>query len=610
MSLVKKRLRIGGMTCVNCQNLIEGKLRRTAGVREATVDYVKGTAQVTYDDSVISFETVMAVIENLDYEVLGGRGHGESDVSRTVCFLVIIVSLYVLLQRCGILNLLVPSRLAETGMGYLMLFATGLVTSVHCIAMCGGINISQCIPQGRAAVRSSCVAALRPAFLYNLGRVISYSMIGLFLGTAGMVIGGGSGVGISTFVQGVLKLIAGALMVIMGVNMLGIFPWLRYLQPRLPRTLTRRLGAKKAKSRRPLFVGLLNGLMPCGPLQSMQIVALASGSPVTGMLSMFAFSLGTAPLMLGLGSLVAALGRRFMKGVMNIGAVLVVVLGLAMISQGGSLSGLFLLSGGSEAVQEEEMAEIADGVQIVNSTLAPGRYPNITVQAGVPVRWIIDAPAGSINGCNYKMIIKEYGVEYAFEQGENVIEFTPEKAGTYGYTCWMGMIRGNIFVVDQDGGAGGEVSASEAPVPAGYQIPTEELAVAEKKEENGETFQEVTIRLSKEGFSPAVAVLEKGVQAVWKVEVDPDIGDDGTALLIPTYSTVLYLYPGENEIYLTPAVDFEASTGDNAFYAYIKIVDDLRQVDEDAVREEVEAFETFIYPASVFESQGGASCCG
>ena len=87
-------------------------------------------------------------------------------------------------------------------------------------------------------------------------------------------------------------------------------------------------------------------------------------------------------------------------------------------------------------------------MQIINSTLEPGKYPNITVYQGIPVKWIIDAPEGSINGCNYKILISEYNIEYTFQTGENVIEFTPEKTGTVTYTCWMGMIRGNIFVTD------------------------------------------------------------------------------------------------------------------------------------------------------------------
>ncbi|MDR1069267.1 MAG: sulfite exporter TauE/SafE family protein, partial [Gracilibacteraceae bacterium] len=335
-----KRLRIDGMTCASCQNKIERKLLGTAGVERAEVSYSEGTAAVTYDTDIISLKNIVAVIEKLDYRVLAGDERRQADISRVAAILVIIVSLYVLLQQFGILNLLVPSQLADAKMGYGMLFVIGLITSVHCIAMCGGINLSQSIPRGEAlAAKTTRFAAFTPTLLYNLGRVASYTAIGFILGFAGLIFGGGADAGLPTMLQGILKLIAGAFMVVMGINMLGLFPQLRKLNPGMPKIFSRKVGASAARSKSPLFVGLLNGLMPCGPLQSMQIVALASGNPLAGALSMFLFSLGTVPLMLGLGSAVSALGKKFTQKVMSVGAVLVVVMGLAMLSQGGSLSG-------------------------------------------------------------------------------------------------------------------------------------------------------------------------------------------------------------------------------------------------------------------------------
>ena len=141
------------------------------------------------------------------------------------------------------------------------------------------------------------------------------------------------------------------------------------------------------------------------------------------------------------------------------GAVLVVVLGLAMLSQGATLSGLILpkeipASSDTPAAGKEQGADntdiqIIDGKQAVNSALLPGGYPDITVQVNTPVKWTIDA-AGSINGCNYRMLIPEYSIEYDFQEGENIIEFTPTETGTFPYSCWMGMIRGNIIVTDNN----------------------------------------------------------------------------------------------------------------------------------------------------------------
>lgn len=64
----------------------------------------------------------------------------------------------------------------------------------------------------------------------------------------------------------------------------------------------------------------------------------------------------------------------------------------------------------------------------------------------IPVVWTIEAPAGTVNGCNYKMLLQDFGEEVTLDEGENVVEFTPTKAGTYSYYCWMGMIRGSISV--------------------------------------------------------------------------------------------------------------------------------------------------------------------
>lgn len=505
MNISRKRLYIGGMTCVSCQNKIEKALKKTPGVESAKISYQKGTADIAFDPDWVTLEELQKVIRDTGYEVLQEPAAGKTDFGRTATLLILIFFLYRMLQHSGILNLLVPSELADTGMGYGMLFVIGLLTSVHCIAMCGGINLSQCI--GRESGENQGFAAFRPSFLYNLGRVISYTGIGFILGCVGMFAGSASGAGVSPLFQGILKMIAGVLMVIMGINMLGIFPGLRRFTLRMPKFLAVKVNQKKAKSHQPFVVGLLNGLMPCGPLQSMQIVALASGNPVAGALSMLAFSLGTVPLMLGLGSFVTMLGKRFSAKVMETGAVLVVVLGLAMLSQGGNLSGLFYggmgwnqagqvalndasagaadtasgsgkagtraqadgaagrngadtgndaskaeTSGTAESGTDELEGNESDAAgaetQVIRSTLTGGRYPNITVTAGIPVKWIIDVPAGALNGCNYRMLLNAYGIAHTFSEGENIIEFTPEKTGTVPYTCWMGMIRGNIFVTD------------------------------------------------------------------------------------------------------------------------------------------------------------------
>lgn len=450
------RLHIDGMTCMNCQKRIEQALRSKTGVIIARVSYTQGTADVEYDETVVSAEDLIAVIEGLDYRVIR-KGTRSRPALRTVILMAIIAALYGLLESSGILNLLAPGQLADSRMGYGMLFVVGLLTSVHCIAMCGGINLSQSLP--RAAQNGQNKTTPRAAFLpnlcYNAGRVCSYTIIGFVLGFAGFLMGGAD-MSISTTLQGVIKILAGICMVLMGINMLGLFPALRWLSLRISTSIARLAGHHRTTGLSPFLIGLLNGVMPCGPLQAMWIVALASANPLVGALSMLSFALGTVPLMLGLGSVIAALGRKFTRQVMLVGSVMVVVLGLAIFSQGTSLTGwsipmqhnCAMCAGSSEdtVANVDTVTEVVDGAQVVYSTLSARTYPSISVQAGVPVRWIIDAPQGSITSCNRRMILSAYDITYTLESGENIIEFTPTETGSVDYTCWMGMLHGSINV--------------------------------------------------------------------------------------------------------------------------------------------------------------------
>lgn len=446
--LKQEQLYIKGMTCINCQNRIEDALRKNAGVTDVWVNYEEGIASISYQTETTTTEELAKVIEALGYEVSFERNSKGKVVFRTIGQLIFIVCLFFLLQKSGILNRLSPSSLADTGMGYSMLFVIGLITSIHCIAMCGGINLSQTLQ--KTADKEVSRTMFKNTFIYNTGRVISYTIIGGVLGAVGGLAGMGTGIQTSILFQGLLKLIAGLLMVLMGMNMLEIFPRRLKLYLQLPAFIRRKTG----KSKTPFLVGLCNGLMPCGPLQSMQIVALASGNVFVGVLSMLCFSLGTVPLMLGFGFVFSSLGKRFTKQILKFGAVLVVVLGLSMISQGSALSGIdSKVSSAFSKPEETQEAQAKlnetvekDGIQYVSSVLESGKYPDITIKAGEPVVWEIEADKGNINGCNYKILLQDFDMEYTFSEGENVIEFTPEKEGVYTYSCWMGMITGKIYV--------------------------------------------------------------------------------------------------------------------------------------------------------------------
>lgn len=608
---IKKKFRIVGMTCINCQEKIERHLSATKGIISFSTSFSTGKAEVIYDSDKITFNDIERIIYELDYKVIRNIDGNKFDWVRVTGLLVIIISLYYILEHLGLLTLLAPSQIADQNMGYGMLFVIGLLTSVHCVAMCGGINLSQCIPTNAGNGDNNFYSTIRPATLYNLGRVISYTAVGFMVGGLGSVIV------FSNTTQGILKLIAGVFMVIMGVNMLNLFTWMRRFTPRMPRFLVNKVNVNKSKSKSPLYIGLLNGFMPCGPLQAMQIYALSTGSPISGAISMFLFSLGTVPLMFILGAGSSFLGRKFSRRIMTAGAVLVVVLGMTMLSQGMSLSGVSIVNSNtsnSSGQPSEPMAiEVVDGVQLINSTLTSRSYPEITVRSGVPVRWIIDAPESSINGCNYKFYIPEYGIEHEFVVGKNVIEFIPEKSGIFSYSCWMGMIKSRINVVESDSQlpTGSEtrepgiilIEERKEPIEAGYVIPTDRVAVGIKKD----GYQEVKIELGDDGFDPALIIIERYVETEWVIDNNSALGSE-FVMNIPKYNQTLVLKDGENYLYMFPIEDFDFSNGYSTFFGYVKVVDNISEVDIDDVKDEVNDFKTFIWDSELTPEDDALDC--
>jgi plastocyanin domain-containing protein len=314
------------------------------------------------------------------------------------------------------------------------------------------------------------------------------------------------------------------------------------------------------------------------------------------------------------GALSSVLSKKFTSRVMKAGAILVAVLGITMFTNGWSLGGLpnpFAVTfggGGTGSGGEIFNANIVDGVQVVNSTLSASRYPAITVQAGIPVKWIINAPQGSINGCNNRMIIRGFGIEHKFKTGENIVEFLPEKTGRIPYSCWMGMIRSSITVVEE-GAVAADAGANEdifKLTPAGVVIPNNEIALSEYIDE--EKIQMVKIDLRDDGFSPAVIAVQRDIPTLWVIN-NNSLEEGNNELIFPAYYAKISMQDGDNTIQLLPTDDFDFSTADNVYYGFVKVVDDIRNVDTAAIKNEVADWETQVYPDEYFAQGPGGGCC-
>ncbi|MBD9654636.1 sulfite exporter TauE/SafE family protein [Pseudomonas sp. PDM12] len=199
----------------------------------------------------------------------------------------------------------------------------GLLGGGHCLGMCGGLMgaLSLAIPAERRHQR------LRLLVAYNAGRILSYTAAGLLLGLAGWALASGP-------LAAVLRSIAGLLLIAMGLYLAGWWSGLTRIEA-LGRGLWRRLQPITRRfmpitsAPRALLLGGLWGWLPCGLVYSTLLWAASQGDALHSAALMFAFGLGTLPVLLATGlateRLVGLLRRR---GVRVAGGLLVILFGL------------------------------------------------------------------------------------------------------------------------------------------------------------------------------------------------------------------------------------------------------------------------------------------
>lgn len=438
---MKIKLRIEAMSCASCELRISNALKKLDGVKGAKASFADSNVIIEYDENVVDVKTIVNTISKTGYKVVSNKMPQAKDtlsINGLIGIGIIIFAIYIIIDNTIGFNF-IPS--VDQSMGYGLLFVVGLLTSLHCVAMCGGINLSQCISHNDNCMNNSKTSKLEPGILYNLGRVISYTIIGGIVGAIGSV------VSFSGTAKGVVATLSGLFMIIMGLNMLSTIPFLKKLSIKMPKFFGNKIYNNNGK-RGPLYIGLLNGLMPCGPLQTMQLYALGTGSFFAGATSMFFFSIGTVPVMFGLGAVSSFLSAKFTKTMLKVSAILVITLGVLMIGRGFNLSGISnTASATTTTINTSSIAKIEGGVQVVSTSLESGKYLPIAVQKGIPVKWTIKANASDLTGCNSTVTIPKYNITKKLVAGDNIIEFTPQEIGDITYTCWMGMISSNIKVV-------------------------------------------------------------------------------------------------------------------------------------------------------------------
>jgi len=448
---------IKGMHCRSCELLIEDKLKELDGVKSVDISYKTGEAVINYEGEAPAQSSINKVIAEAGYSV-GVPGslplltNDKKEYASLGVAFIILLALYLVLSGLGLTNINLNPDLSSPSWGLVILI--GLVAGFStCMALVGGLSLGLSTKFLESHPQATSTEKFRPHIYFVIGRILSYALLGGILGQLGTVFQ------FSTFANGILFFLIGLVMLVMGLQLINIFPRLSKFKLTLPKGIARALGLNKKNKEysheHALALGALTFFLPCGFTQAMQLYAISSGNFVFGALVMGLFALGTAPGLLSIGGITSLVRGKFREGFFKVAGLAVVVFALLNLSNGYTLTSLSVGNLSVDTASQKNIiidpnVTLENGVQVVRMTETNNGYsPNkFAIQRGIPVKWIIDAKAPY--SCASVVLIPKLKIQKFLLAGENIVEFTPTETGALPFSCSMGMYKGVFNVYDDE----------------------------------------------------------------------------------------------------------------------------------------------------------------
>lgn len=444
------------MTCRSCELLIERRLLDVTGVREAHASERTGVVEVLSDPAVSApdLEQLQQALHSTKYRLHaeGGSERVSSEIpakpdwSEVGGMVLLILVGYLLLKRFGVFAF---AKGIEDAASLGAVFTIGLVAaSSTCLAVVGGLLLAVAAKWTETHQDTSRWYRFQPLLSFNLGRLAGYFFLGGLIGLLG------SALTLSPKATGILTVSIAAVMILLGLNILRIVPK-RYCTIPLPKPLTKRIQALSASDHplAPALLGAATFFLPCGFTQSMQLLALGSGSFMQGATIMFVFALGTLPALLGLSAVSSLVEGRIARWFLTFSGTLVLMLGIWNVQTGLLLAGFdvgrpVLHRGQPIAKGNDPNVSIdAQGRQIVTMTVSNAGYsPDaFTIQPGLQT-WIYAYAPQGVGGCASMLTSPTHNLSTPIAQGGNWLGPIANPQSDFVITCSMGMMRADVHV--------------------------------------------------------------------------------------------------------------------------------------------------------------------
>jgi sulfite exporter TauE/SafE/copper chaperone CopZ len=441
---------IRGMHCTHCEVAIERKLAAIPGVHQVDANFRNGTARMTHIGD-LNINALQRAVTDEGYTVVswdersGSTAQGRNtarDFAEIGAAFLILVGIVLLVRQ---FSFQLHGFVISDNLGYGIAFVIGLVASVSsCMAVTGGLLVALAAKYNAAYSDLTGIQRLKPHIFFNVGRVVSYALLGGAIGALG------SALTLSVQATSVLTIAASVVMIVLGLQMLKVFPSIGKLLPVLPKSVAHRIHDFRARntSGGAFLLGALTFFLPCGFTQALQLYVLTKGSFATGALTMLAFALGTLPALLSLSALSSFASGGFQRHFLRFAGAAVIVLGFFNIQYGlvlaGSSIGPIATANPPQYSEAKIQAPPVGEKQNVEMRIDGFEYiPNrFVVKQGVPVEWRIDGRDAA--GCGRILIAPRLGIRRLLSgTGITIINFTPELTGDFAFNCGMGMMTPN-----------------------------------------------------------------------------------------------------------------------------------------------------------------------
>jgi sulfite exporter TauE/SafE/copper chaperone CopZ len=281
---------VKGMHCNACVLIIESELNNYPGVVHAKVFLGTNSIEIMGDFNEKTDQEIAKIlsvpIEDNGYTLSlekQSKNINWSDFKFAVPIALGFAVLFVVLQKIGLVNLVGGGNVT-----YGTAFVIGIIASFStCMAVVGGLVLSMSATFAKEGDR------VIPQLMFHGGRIVSFFILGGVIGALG------SAFTLNISATFILSLIIGIVMLILGINLLDVFPLAKKLQLSMPKFIAKHAhGVSKLNhTLTPVLVGIATFFLPCGFTQSMQLYTLTTGSFLEGGLTMLVFALGTLPVL-------------------------------------------------------------------------------------------------------------------------------------------------------------------------------------------------------------------------------------------------------------------------------------------------------------------------